>query len=45
MVVIYSMRQDWVMGITATILGTASVPGMLLAPSLIGKFGKNGLYW
>lgn len=41
MVVIYSMRQDWVMGITATILGTASVPGMLLAPSLIGKFGKK----
>lgn len=41
MVVIYSMRQDWVMGITSTILGTACVPGMFLAPTLIKKFGKK----
>ena len=41
MAVIYSMRQDWVMGITSTIIGTASVPGMLLAPFLIGKLGKK----
>lgn len=41
MVVIYSMRQDWVMGITSTILGTACVPGMFLAPMLIKKFGKK----
>lgn len=41
MLIIYSMRQDWVMGIMATILGTAYTPGMLLAPWLIKKFGKK----
>lgn len=39
--VIYSMRQDWVMSITSTIIGTASVPGMFLAPVLIKKFDKK----
>lgn len=41
MLIIYAMRQDWVMGIMATILGTAYTPGMLLAPWLIKKFGKK----
>lgn len=44
MIIIYSMRQDWVMGITATIIGTASVPGMFLAPHLIKRFGKKRVY-
>lgn len=39
--IIYSMRREWVLGITATILGTAWTPGMLLAPILIKKFGKK----
>lgn len=41
MLIIYSMRKDWVMGIMGTILGTAWTPGMLLAPILIKKFGKK----
>lgn len=41
MLIIYSLRQDWVMGIMGTILGTAWTPGMLLAPILIKKFGKK----
>lgn len=41
MLIIYSLRQDWVLGIMATILGTAWTPGMLLAPLLINKFGKK----
>ncbi|MGN0519624.1 MAG: MFS transporter [Candidatus Fimenecus sp.] len=41
MLIIYSMRQDWVLGIMSTILGTAWTPGMLLAPILIKKFGKK----
>lgn len=41
MLIIYSLRQDWVLGIMATILGTAWTPGMLLAPILIKKFGKK----
>ncbi|MGN1443500.1 MAG: MFS transporter, partial [Acutalibacteraceae bacterium] len=41
MLIIYSLRQDWVLGIMATILGTAWTPGMLLAPWLIKKFGKK----
>ncbi|MGN1421591.1 MAG: MFS transporter [Eubacterium sp.] len=43
MLIIYSLRQDWVLGIMATILGTAWTPGMLLAPFLIKKFGKKRL--
>lgn len=39
--IIYSMRQDWAMSITSTILGTASVPGMFIAPILIKKFDKK----
>lgn len=43
MLIIYSMRQDWFIGILGTILGTAWTPGMLLAPILIKKFGKRNL--
>lgn len=41
MLIIYSLRKDWVMGIMATILGTAYTPGMLISPWLIKKFGKK----
>ncbi len=41
MLIIYSLRKDWVIGIMMTILGTAWTPGMLLAPILIKKFGKK----
>lgn len=41
MMIIYSMRQDWMIGIMSTILGTAWTPGMLLAPLLIKRFGKK----
>lgn len=41
MLIIYSMRQDWMIGVMATIIGTAYTPGMLLAPFLIKKFGKK----
>lgn len=43
MLIIYSMRQDWFMGIMSSILGTAYTPGMLLSPWLIKKFGKKRL--
>lgn len=43
MLIIYSMRQDWFIGVLGTILGTAWTPGMLLAPFLIKKFGKRNL--
>lgn len=39
--IIYSMRQDWALSITSTILGTASVPGMFIAPILIKKFDRK----
>lgn len=41
MLIIYSLRQDWMIGIMSTILGTAWTPGMLLSPWLIKKFGKK----
>lgn len=41
MLIIYSLRQDWMIGVMATILGTAWTPGMLLSPWLIKKFGKK----
>lgn len=40
---IYVSRQEWLMGVYAGIIGTACVPGMLLAPWLIKKFGKRKL--
>lgn len=41
MLIIYSMRKDYIMGIFTTIIGTAYTPGMLLAPILVKKFGKK----
>lgn len=38
---IYEMQNDAALGILNTILGTASVPGMLLAPLLERKIGKR----
>lgn len=43
---VYVLRSDATLGIMNTVLGTASVPGMLLAPWLAKKFGKrNTLIW
>lgn len=43
MLIIYSMRADWAMGIISSILGTAYTPGMLLSPWLVKKFGKKNI--
>lgn len=43
MLIIYSMRKDYFIGIFQTIIGTAWTPGMLLAPLLIKKLGKKRL--
>ncbi|MEG2080427.1 MAG: MFS transporter [Oscillospiraceae bacterium] len=40
---IYVTRQDWLMGVYAGIVGTAYVPGMLLAPFIIKRVGKRNL--
>ncbi len=40
---VYSMREDWLMGIYSGIIGTAYVPGMLIASYLIKKFDKRNL--
>lgn len=37
----YVIMSDSVLGIMNTVMGTASVPGMLLAPVLAKKFGKR----
>lgn len=37
----YVIRSDSVLGIMNTVMGTASVPGMLLAPLLAKKIGKR----
>lgn len=42
MLIIYSMRADWAMGIIATILGTAYAP-VFISPWLVKKFGKKNL--
>lgn len=38
---LYVVRSNSLLGIMNTIIGTASVPGMLLAPVLAKKFGKK----
>lgn len=43
MLIIYSMRKDYIMGLFSTIIGTAYTPGMLLAPILVKKLGKKRL--
>lgn len=40
---IYMLNSSAALGIVATVMGTASVPGMLLAPWLIKKLGKKKL--
>lgn len=43
---IYQLKSDFVLGIMNTVIGTASVPLMLLAPMLAKKVGKkNVLIW
>lgn len=37
----YYIKTEWSQTILITIMGTANVPGMLLAPMLIKKFGKK----
>lgn len=38
---VYVIKSDSVLGIMNAVIGTASVPGMLLAPVLAKKFGKK----
>ena len=43
---IYVVRSDAVLGVMNAVIGTASVPGMLLAPLLAKKIGKrSSLIW
>ncbi len=43
---VYQLKSDFVLGIMNTVIGTASVPLMLLAPMLAKKVGKkNVLIW
>lgn len=37
------MQSSWAEGVFVTVLGSACVPGMLLAPMLIKKFGKKAV--
>lgn len=38
---VYAMNSDAMLGVMNTVIGTASVPGMLLAPLLAKKLGKR----
>jgi Na+/melibiose symporter-like transporter len=38
---IYALKKDAVLGVMNAVIGTASVPGMLLAPVLARKLGKK----
>ncbi|MCL2513977.1 MAG: MFS transporter [Oscillospiraceae bacterium] len=38
---VYQIKKDYLLGLMNAIMGTASVPGMLLAPLLEKKFGKK----
>lgn len=38
---VYGLRQDWLLGVTATIIGVAGAPGNLLLPFIVKKFGKR----
>lgn len=40
---IYQLRSDFVLGIMNTVIGTASVPLMLLAPALAKRIGKRNI--
>jgi len=38
---IYMLRKDWILGVFAAIIGTANIPGYLLANYFIKKLGKK----
>jgi len=40
---IYALRMDWVLGVYGTILTSAAIPGQVLAPTLVRKFGKRAI--
>ncbi len=40
---IFTTRQDWWLGLYSGIIGTAYIPGLVLAPWFIKKFGKKDL--
>ncbi|MGN0789616.1 MAG: MFS transporter, partial [Christensenellales bacterium] len=39
----YAIQQDWAQSLFVTIMGSACVPGMVLAPLFIKKFGKKNI--
>lgn len=39
----YQIQEDWAQSVFTTLMGSACLPGMLLAPILIKKFGKKNL--
>lgn len=44
LIFIYALRMDWVLGVYATVLATAAIPGQLLAPKLVRKIGKKPIF-
>lgn len=40
-IVIYGMRQDWLLGIMATVIGISGAPGNLFLPFIVKKLGKR----
>lgn len=42
-VVVYYMRQDWLLGIVSTVTGFCGFPGLFLAPLMIKKMGKKNV--
>ncbi len=41
---VYSLRKDWILGLYTTILTSAALPGQLLTPTLVKKFGKKKIF-
>ena len=40
-IIIYGMRQDWLLGIMATIVGISGAPGNLFLPFIVKRLGKR----
>ncbi len=40
-IIIYGMRQDWLLGFMATIVGISGAPGNLFLPYIVKKLGKR----
>jgi Na+/melibiose symporter-like transporter len=40
-IIIYWLRQDWLLGIMATAVGISGAPGNLLMPTIVKKIGKR----